>query len=60
VRFGVTALDAVYVPVPALLVAVTRNVYAVPLVRPVTVADVADAPACTGVPGVEPAYGVTV
>src|SRR5215831_16053642 len=36
---GVTALDAAEAgPVPAALVAVTVNVYAVPLVRPVTVA----------------------
>ena len=38
---GVTALEAVDAePVPTLLVAVTVNVYAVPLVSPVTVADV--------------------
>ena len=43
---GVTADDAVEtVPVPATLTALTRNVYAVPLVRPVTVAEaVADVP----------------
>ena len=36
---GVTADDAVdTVPVPAALVALTLNVYAVPLVKPVTVA----------------------
>ena len=37
---GITADDAVDVaPVPAALVALTRNVYAVPFVKPVTVAD---------------------
>jgi hypothetical protein len=60
VSSGVTADDAAYAPVPELLLAVTWNVYAVPLVNPVTVADVADAPAVTGVPAVDPAYGVTV
>ena len=36
---GVTADDAVEtVPVPAVFVALTRNVYAVPFVKPVTVA----------------------
>jgi len=35
---GITLLDAAEaVPVPVALVAVTENVYAVPLVRPVTV-----------------------
>ena len=39
---GVTLLlAAVYAPVPAALIAATRNTYAVPLVRPVTVALVA-------------------
>ena len=38
---GVTADDAVEtVPVPAALDALTRNVYAVPFVKPVTVAEV--------------------
>jgi len=38
---GVTAVDAAEAgPVPAALVAVTVNVYEVPLLRPVTVADV--------------------
>ena len=37
---GVTADDAVEtVPVPAVFVALTRNVYAVPFVKPVTVAE---------------------
>ncbi len=37
VAFGVTAVDALdAVPVPATFVALTVNVYAVPLVRPVT------------------------
>ena len=37
---GVTEDDAVDVaPVPAVLVALTRNVYAVPFVKPVTVAE---------------------
>ena len=37
---GVTEDDAVEtVPVPAVLVALTRNVYAVPFVKPVTVAE---------------------
>ena len=36
---GVTLLDALeYAPVPAALIAATLKVYAVPLVRPVTVA----------------------
>ena len=39
---GVRAADcATLVPVPAALTAATRNVYLVPLVRPVTVAEVA-------------------
>ena len=38
---GVTAADAVeYAPVPALFTAATRKTYAVPLVSPVTVAEV--------------------
>ena len=37
---GVTADDAAEtIPVPAALVALTRNVYAVPFVKPVTVAE---------------------
>ena len=41
VVYGVTAEEAVeYVPVPALLIAATRNTYEVPLVRPVTVTEV--------------------
>jgi hypothetical protein len=51
---GVTADDAAEAPVPTPFVAVTANVYAVPFVKPDTVAEVADAPACTGVPAVEP------
>ena len=48
---GVTADDAVEtVPVPAALVALTRNVYAVPFVKPVTVADaVVDVPSANTV-----------
>jgi hypothetical protein len=42
------------------LVAVTWNVYAVPFVKPVTIADEAEDPAATGNPAVDPAYGVTV
>ena len=47
---------------PTLLVAVTVNVYAVPLVRPVTVALVTGGVPLTvvGVWAVEPMYGVTV
>ena len=43
---GVTETDAVEtVPVPAALVALTRNVYAVPFVKPVTVVEaVVDVP----------------
>ena len=38
---GVTEVDAMeYAPVPALFTAATRNTYDVPLVSPVTVADV--------------------
>ena len=37
---GITAVDvADTAPVPTLLTALTRNVYEVPLVKPVTVAD---------------------
>jgi hypothetical protein len=60
---GVTAADdADAGPVPTALVADTVNVYAVPLVSPVTVAVVAGGlpDTVTGVPAVEPAYGVTV
>src|SRR4051812_25587733 len=46
--------------VPAELVAVTRNVYAVAFVSPVSVADAADAETLTGVCGAPPMYGVTV
>ena len=55
---GVTALDgAEAVPVPRELVAVTLNVYAVPLVSPVTVAVLAggEPVTVTGVPAVDPA-----
>src|SRR5450755_497751 len=57
---GVTAAEVPAGPVPSALVAVTLNVYAVPLVSPVTEAEVAEAPACTGVPAVAPANGVIV
>ena len=36
---GVTADDVPVAPVPAALVALTRNVYAVPFAKPVTVAE---------------------
>ena len=43
---GMTELDAAYAaPVPALLVAVTVKVYAVPLLRPLTVMGQAAGPA---------------
>lgn len=52
--FGVTAeLAADAAEVPAALVAVTLNVYAVPLVRPVTVAVVAPVVVAVRPPGVE-------
>ncbi len=62
VSSGVTALDAVDAePVPTPLVADTVNVYAVPLVRPVTVVEVAEPLlTCTGVCAVVPMNGVTV
>jgi hypothetical protein len=62
VSSGVTALDAEEAGlVPTELVAVTWKVYAVPSLRPVTVADVAEPLlTCTGVPAVVPAYGVIV
>ena len=45
VAFGVTAVEAVdAVPVPALFVALTVKVYAVPLVRPVTLIGLAAPP----------------
>ena len=57
---GVTAADAAeFVPVPALLVAATLNVYAVPFVSPFTVNDVDADPVLTGVCAVPPMYGVT-
>src|SRR5437763_7550737 len=58
---GVTALDDDAALVPTALVAVTANVYAVPFVRPLTVADDADGSATrTAVCAMEPTYGVTV
>jgi hypothetical protein len=63
VSSGVTALDAADAgPVPTLLVAVTVNVYAVPLLNPVTFAVVGAGFPVTVVVGcaVEPIYGVTV
>ena len=60
---GVTDEDgADAADVPTLLVAVTRNVYAVPLLNPVTVADVAGGEPVTDIDvcAVDPAYGVTV
>ena len=61
VSSGVIAGDAADAgPIPLAFDAVTVNVYAVPLVSPVTVVLVAEAPAETGVPAVDPTYGVTV
>ena len=60
---GVTALEgADNGPVPCALVADTSKVYAVPLVSPLTVVEVAggDPVTGTGVPAVEPTNGVTV
>jgi hypothetical protein len=60
---GVTELDGAEAgPVPTELAAATVNVYAVPFVKPVTVADVAGGLPVTviGVCAVEPMYGVTV
>ena len=60
---GVTALEgADGEPVPIAFVAVTVNVYAVPLVSPPTVVLVAGGfpDTVTGVCGVEPTNGVTV
>ena len=51
--FGVTLLDAAEaVPVPTAFVAVTVKVYAVPLVRPVTVSGLV-APVAVKPPGLE-------
>jgi hypothetical protein len=58
---GVTTLDGADAgEVPAAFVAVTVNVYAVPLVSPVTTVAVAGAATWTGAWATEPAYGVTV
>ena len=60
---GVTAFDAALAaPVPTLLVAATLKVYAVPLVRPDTIVDVAGGVpvTVTGVCAVVPMNGVTV
>ena len=58
---GVTAFDGVDSgPVPIALVAFTVKVYVDPFVRPVTLTDVAEAPAGVVVCAVEPMYGVTV
>ena len=56
VSSGTVELDAVEAgPVPSELVADTVNVYAVPFVRPVTVAEVAEPlSTCVEVCGVEP------
>ena len=61
-RIGVTALDGADAgPVPIALVALTVNVYAVPLVSPVTVALVAGGVPVTVVALRDrPMYGVTV
>jgi hypothetical protein len=62
VSCGVTALDGEDSGLdPTALLAVTVNVYAVPLVSPLTVAEVADAfDTWTGAFAVDPTYGVTV
>jgi hypothetical protein len=60
---GVTAFEAADAgPAPTALVAVTRNVYVVPLVSPVIAAVVAGGlpDTVTGVCAVVPTYGVTV
>ena len=60
---GVTGLDgAEACPVPVALVAATVKVYAVPLVSPVTVVEVAGGfpVTVTGVSATAPMYGVTV
>jgi hypothetical protein len=58
---GVTAFDAADgEPVPLALLAVTVNVYVVPLVRPVIVALVADADTFVVGCAVVPMYGVIV
>ena len=47
---GVTELDEAVAPVPTAFVALTRNVYAVPFVKPVTVAEaVVDVPSANTV-----------
>jgi hypothetical protein len=57
---GVTAAEAADSgPVPTALIAATVNVYAVPLVNPVTVNVVAVDPVVTGVCAVPPTYAVT-
>jgi hypothetical protein len=57
---GVTAADgAESGPVPTALLAATRNVYAVPLVNPVTVYEVDAEPVGTGACATPPTYGVT-
>ena len=62
VSSGVTAAEAVdCAPVPRLLVAETVNVYALPLVSPDTVAEVAEPlSVCVGVCAVPFRYGVMV
>jgi hypothetical protein len=58
---GVTALEAADDGlVPTAFVAVTRNVYALPVSSPVTVFEVLDALTATGVWATAPRYGVTV
>jgi hypothetical protein len=54
---GVTLLDAVeYAPVPTAFTAATRKMYAVPLVSPVTVAEVASDVLSLNVVQVEPLF----
>src|SRR5260370_27349648 len=58
---GVTGFDGADAgPVPMALVAATRNVYVVPFVRPVTVADTDEPGAVIDGLAVDPMYGVTV
>ena len=61
VSSGVIAFEAAEASlVPTLFVALTLNVYETPFVRPVIVAEVADAPTFTGVCASAPVYGVTL
>jgi hypothetical protein len=57
---GVTEFETPAGPVPATLLAATSRVYAVPLLSPVMVVDLVEALTATGIPVLEPAWGVTV